>query len=95
MSNEQPPTQLRKAIRSLLLYLREHPEAKDTLDGVKQWWLCETSEDYTRKEIQGALDWLTVSGCLTRRETGSTLKIYGLKQTQRGQIEVLLAELNN
>ena len=53
--------------KKILEYLRHHPEAKDTLDGVAQWWL-KKSDIYLVRE---ALAELTRMRLIGKRETVS------------------------
>ena len=39
MSKPSYTAQDRETARAILRYLRKYPEAKDTLEGIAQWWL--------------------------------------------------------
>ena len=39
----------------ILRYLEDHPQAKDTIEGISQWWLAREGSRYTRAEVQRAV----------------------------------------
>jgi hypothetical protein len=46
----------------ILAYLAEHPDARDTLEGIVQWWLLEQEIKKWAAEVKAALDDLVVEG---------------------------------
>jgi hypothetical protein len=40
----------------ILNYIRDHPSAEDTLEGVIEWWLLETRIRHTNSEVKAALE---------------------------------------
>jgi hypothetical protein len=67
-------------IRLILQYLIEHPDAKDTFEGIHKWWLPKGHSGRGRDEVQSALDLLTAKGWLTTRGTIPSKEIYGINQ---------------
>lgn len=51
----------------LLAYLRDHPEAGDTADGITQWWIHRQRLAVVRAAVEAALERLVESGHLARR----------------------------
>ncbi|MCL4177396.1 MAG: hypothetical protein KJ072_06585 [Verrucomicrobia bacterium] len=45
--------------REILAYLRRHPKARDTLEGINEWWLLEQRVRSSVAETKAALDQLT------------------------------------
>src|SRR5215475_10925951 len=43
-------------ICGILQYLLEHPDAKDTPEGIYKWWLSAGSENPGHEKVQEALD---------------------------------------
>ena len=39
-------------------YLRNHPKAADTLQGITKWWLANASIPIPVSQVEKALDWL-------------------------------------
>ncbi|RMH31331.1 MAG: hypothetical protein D6690_16765 [Nitrospirae bacterium] len=77
------------AIWQILLYLQAHPEAKDTVDGIRTWWISQ-SEDLPNEALVEAIDELVRKGWLHEREGLSSPKVYGLNPHARPAIEMFL-----
>lgn len=90
MKEKDPPGSRDKAIRWILEYCIEHPDAKDTPDGIHKWWLPEGQGAWGREEVQKVLDFLTSQGWLTRRQTIPSKEIYGMNQDQLEEIKNFL-----
>lgn len=50
-----PPSDLSALCQGILQYLREHPEAADSLDGIANWWLPKSNQSATTEAVQEAL----------------------------------------
>jgi Fe2+ or Zn2+ uptake regulation protein len=50
----------------ILRYLRTHPKAADTVDGVVDWWLPSQRYEMARERVQQALDHLVARGLVTK-----------------------------
>ena len=44
--------------RAVLRYLQDHPAAKDTLDGIAQWWLLREWSERKLKQVERAVSFL-------------------------------------
>ena len=79
-------------IQLLLRYLIEHLDAKDTLEGILEWWLL---KDYARQreEVKDALNFLFSREWLTKRETHDYRILYGINQERREEINAFLDSL--
>jgi hypothetical protein len=64
-------------MQKILSYLLDHPDAKDTIQGILQWWLPHGGMVWRQEEIQEALDVLVARGWLTQRHTPSCQMLYG------------------
>jgi hypothetical protein len=67
-------------LRYILQYLVEHPEAKDTVQGIQRWWLSSARVERGEDEVQAALDSLVAKGWITQRYTPLSRVLYGLNQ---------------
>jgi hypothetical protein len=86
---DQPGEQV---IRGILQYLVEHPDAKDTPEGIYKWWLPEGHSKQGRDEVQKALDLLTSKGWLTKRGTIPSKEIYGINRDRLPEIKRFLQQ---
>jgi hypothetical protein len=74
----------------LLGYLYSHPDAKDTAEGITNWWLRARGSNVNDMEVKEAIndlvarDWLTVSGSLSHDQ------IYSLNPARRRELQQLL-----
>ena len=57
-------------------YLRAHPEASDTLDGIAHWWLSRQRQDDASELVQAALDLLIERGVVERRTTADGVVLF-------------------
>jgi hypothetical protein len=80
-------------IRHILYYLTRHPDAKDTLQGVLQWWLPREPAVWDEKAAQEALDALVAKGWVIQRQLAPTQILYGLNQTKIEEVQAFLHEL--
>lgn len=77
-----------KLIQDILAYLIDHPEAKDTAEGVMQWWVVKGDAEYQQEEVEEALDGLVTRGWLTKRSPLPSL--YGLNKERVAEIQRFL-----
>jgi len=83
--------QCRTVIREILCYLVEHPDAKDTVDGIFKFWLPKGAVKQGKKEVQKALNFLVIKkGWLTERNPHSSEKLYGLNKVHLREIKIFL-----
>jgi len=90
--------------RRILRYLVEHRFAKDTVEGITQWWLRDLSPPPSLPEVEEALEGLAQKGWLAKTRTSSTQAfderklqvaekqqhLYGLKESRLTEIEEFL-----
>ena len=50
----------------ILSYLRAHPQAADTVDGIVEWWLPRQRHDEAVDRVQNALDELVARGLMEK-----------------------------
>jgi hypothetical protein len=75
--------------------LVEHPDAKDTLEGIHKWWLSEGQSNWRRDKVQKALDVLTSKGWLTKRGTIPSKQIYGINSDRLEEIKSFLQHVGS
>ena len=86
--------QRRAVIREILLYLVEHPDAKDTIDGICDCWLPQDMDKAGRQTVREAIDVLVRRGWLTERKAASEI-IYGLNKDRLEEIQQFLRQFGN
>jgi Fe2+ or Zn2+ uptake regulation protein len=82
MDNDSPDS-VSSIAAQILSYLRRHPEAKDTLEGITEWWLLEQRVSVTKAEVKNALADLLNRGLIVQHEVmgGKTYYSLGKKGT--------------
>ncbi len=51
----------------ILRYLRTHPQAADTVDGIVMWWLPRQRYEEAMDQVQHALDELVARGLVAKK----------------------------
>jgi len=74
----------------ILRYFVEHPDAKDTIEGIARWWLPAPRQSPGRDAVQRAIDELVTRGWIVRRETSPSHVIYGLDKRHLDAITNML-----
>jgi len=69
-----PDDQARIAF-ALVRYLRLHPQASDTAEGIARWWL-RGEIDMDVRRVQQALDWMNEAGLIESIHAGDGRKRY-------------------
>jgi hypothetical protein len=82
-------------IRHVLHYLLDHPDAKDTKQGILYWWLPGGMAAWEEEAVQEALDTLVARGWLTQRQTTPSQQLYGLNKEKLEEIKLFLRELES
>jgi len=76
--------------RELLTYCIEHPDAKDTVEGILRWWFSAGEVSRRADDVKAALDELTAKGWLTSRKIRQSEVIYGLNKDKAAEIRRFL-----
>jgi hypothetical protein len=76
--------------REILRYLDHNPEAKDTLDGIAQWWLRRKQDKPVLGDVEGAVSWLCSRGLLLETCRPGVPPYYRLNPQQLEAISKIL-----
>ena len=74
----------------ILAYLYSNPDAKDTVDGVQQWWLNGTGANMDSRTVHDALQHLVELGWLASNTLQGTGAVYGLHRERRALLGKML-----
>ncbi|SEO73785.1 hypothetical protein [Nitrosovibrio sp. Nv6] len=69
--------------QEIVEYLRAHPSAADTVDGIILYWLCRQRYETARDVIERALEDLLKQGIIDCVITGTEKKVFRLAQNQK------------
>jgi hypothetical protein len=79
-------------IGKVLMYLVKHPDAKDTIEGIENWWLPDSTTGEAKQKLKESLDTLVSKGWLVARRSHQSETIYSLNRESLPEIRQLLSE---
>ncbi len=85
---------LRAIELQVLGYLLAHREARDTVDGIMQWWLSGATSRWRGAEVAAALEALVARGWLTTSGQGRDETRYGLSPGHVDEIRRFLEQVS-
>jgi len=77
--------------KDILLYLSDHEDAADTVQGIHQWWLHQTWAEGETTKVQNALDSLVDRGWLTKTDKPAPT-LYRINEACKAEIKSFLSE---
>jgi len=81
-------------VRTILTYCVMYPDAKDTVEGILEWWLPKPLASVGRDEIARILDALATLGWLIKRQLARSGAVYGVNKTALQEIITFLTAAN-
>jgi len=66
--------------KEILRYLAQNPGARDSSDGIMNWWLRTGEARKRNLDIEAILDAMVRRGWIRETKTGSSPKLYGLNE---------------
>jgi hypothetical protein len=64
-----------------------NPGAKDTLEGIRKWWIATRREEPRSDELQAVLDQLLHKGWVVRFKPRGSKHVYGLNNKRLQEIQ--------
>jgi hypothetical protein len=92
LTDQDFPGTNEQVIRAILRYLVEHPDAKDTIEGISKWWRPNGIPECRQDEVQQGLDSLVSKGWLIVRGLSPSQKIYALNKKCIKEIRAYLVK---
>jgi hypothetical protein len=80
-------TPVASALEEILQYLVRHPNAKDSAEGIAQWWMESPADPH---EVRAALDVLVNQGLLTKRAMAGRPALYRVADGKAAELAALL-----
>lgn len=77
--------------RAILSYCVEHPDAKDTLEGILRWWFTAGECAWRIDEVKAALEDMKAKGWITGRKLQHSDEIYGISKQRLTEIQDFLS----
>lgn len=76
--------------RAILHYLQVHPDAKDTLEGIAQWWLLKEWTERRFQQIEASISLLVSKGLVVERRREGLPPYYWLNRAKQEEISRIL-----
>ena len=89
MAEEGSPYSRSMVIGEILRYLVEHPDAKDTIEGILRWWFPKGGLE-REQDVQHAIDELVSKGWVVKRGTTPSQAVYGMDKNHLEDIKNFL-----
>jgi hypothetical protein len=65
---------------AILHYLKDHPHAQDTLEGIARWWVPATVGNSLTPTLKRVIYDLCNDGILTEKDVGSVNRLFCMKR---------------
>jgi len=82
----------REIARAVLRYLKAHPEAKDTLEGIVRWWLERERSERLLEEVERAVTLLLSRDLVLETRRDGMPPYYELNPSRREAITQMTEE---
>jgi hypothetical protein len=78
--------------QAILQYLQGHPDAKDTLEGIAEWWLLKEWTERKYQEIEATLSDLVSRGLVIELRREGLAPYYWLNHEKQDEISQILED---
>ena len=76
----------------ILAYLVDHPNARDTLEGIVEWWLLEQQIKFQTARVKDALSDLVARGLILEKKGSNSQIHYRINQKKYKKIQELFKQ---
>ena len=76
----------------ILAYLIDHPNARDTLEGIVEWWLLEQQIKFQTARVKDALSDLVARGLILEKKGSNSQIHYRINQSMLKEIQELFKQ---
>lgn len=80
--------------RRILIYLEENPEARDTIEGILNWWLLERTVHYEKIRVEEVIEELVSRNLIVARQITGLPIIYSLNPSKLEEIRLAYRKSN-
>ncbi len=81
--------------QEILQYLRKHPDASDTLEGIAEWWLLSQRITHTLKRVRTAVLELLEEGWIIEIKGENSTIRYRLNPNKHGRGKSYISKASN
>ena len=93
MFQREPYTSTASITLMVLQYLMSNPGAKDTLEGIRKWWIATRRQEPRSDELQAVLEELMQKGWVVRFKPRGSKHVYGLNKDRLQEIQEVFRAL--
>jgi hypothetical protein len=90
--SEQPRSAEERIALRILAYLEEHPQAKDTIEGISQWWLAGEGSQHKIAGLERALAHLLSKKLIVSTQGKGLPRCYAVNPAKLEEISKMLRE---
>jgi hypothetical protein len=81
-----------KIWNEILAYLVDHPNARDTMEGIVEWWLLERQIKFQTSRVKEALSDLVAKGLILEKKGSNSQIHYRINQSKYKEIQDLFKQ---
>lgn len=82
MQHDPADNEFFSLVDAILTHVVQYPDAKDSVDGIRDFWLSQQAGRPSREQVRQALDYLVdEKGWFTRKVSGAAVDLYGIDKT--------------
>jgi hypothetical protein len=93
-NNQDRTSHCGMVIRALLSHVIEHPDAKDTVEGIHKFWFPKDSPIPSRKKVEEALQLMVNKRWFIVRKTSAFETVYSLNKEFLEEMKNVLRDLS-